>query len=411
MNKLKKTLAIFLAVVMILGSSVSIMAAFAESGTFKSETRFFRYDGSDWVETTKVKPGETIKARLYFTTSYVAAEQFVLYMYNKDVITPDKTKFTEASDPGWYNLIPNPDETYISGGDTSFKHKGMWTFSELDPNTDDLTEYSYLIDDWGLDSSVFDDYGMLKIWADGGVTEQFDGSTWVYEFYFKVKEDAPADAAATMLLPVEGRYTIEVPGSENSYTNVPQVSDTEVEGIEIFNTNGSNKQTSRLFIFNVENLIPDGIDTLAESQGDSVAEYSANTQFTYGGKSAVSSYVTLGSDVDVEFSVEGDDSFDETVTLPFGDDIAGNEPAYTAPFGYDFAGWSVDGNDVTVDDDGNYQATDIVNGQEVTGTLEAKPVTVNYYPPAAVYDPDLNTTSEMGSATMWQTAVMRKRCR
>ncbi|MBR3620310.1 MAG: InlB B-repeat-containing protein, partial [Clostridia bacterium] len=407
MKNFKKVLAIFLAVFMILGSSVSIMAAFVTSGTFKSETRFFRYDGSDWVETTKVKPGETIKARLYFTTSYVAAEQFVLYLYNKNVITPDTSKHTIA-EPGWYSLIPNPDETFDLGGVSYPRHSGTFKFDELDPDTDDYSEYGYLVDDWGINSSIFDDYGMLKIWADGGVTEQFDGSTWVYEFYFKVKDNAPADAAATMLLPVEGRYTTAIDGSFAYYTNVPQMSDTEVEGIEMSETNGTNKLSSYYFLFDVENTIPDGIDDLAESQGDSASDYSANTQFTYGGKSAVSSYVTLGGDVDVTFNVDGDDNYEEVVTLPFGSDIAGNEPAYTAPFGYDFAGWPVDGNNVTVDNDGNYQATEIVDGQEVTGTLEANPVTVNYYPPAAVYDPDLNTTSEMGSATMWQTAVMRK---
>ena len=64
MKLFKKSVSVFLALLMIFGS-VSLLATAADAEfNWSVDTKFYRYDGAEWVETTKAKKGESVKARI-----------------------------------------------------------------------------------------------------------------------------------------------------------------------------------------------------------------------------------------------------------------------------------------------------------------------------------------------------------
>ena len=90
MTKIKKVLAALLALLMIF-SSVSVMA-FADDSTVNGTTvtfatKFFKQVDGSWVETTRAKPGETVKARVYLGTDYFSNSSDLLFFYDKGFFT------------------------------------------------------------------------------------------------------------------------------------------------------------------------------------------------------------------------------------------------------------------------------------------------------------------------------------
>lgn len=86
MTKIKRLVAVVLALLMIFGS-VSIVAsawdATTDDGfTLNVNTKIFREVDGEWIETTKVKAGETVKARVYLGTDYFTNGGDLLFFYN-----------------------------------------------------------------------------------------------------------------------------------------------------------------------------------------------------------------------------------------------------------------------------------------------------------------------------------------
>ena len=91
MTNVKKVVAVMLAFLMIF-SSASVLAsawdATADDGSaLNIETKFFKEVGGEWVETTKVKPGDVVKARVYLSTDYYSNDSSLLFFYDKDFFT------------------------------------------------------------------------------------------------------------------------------------------------------------------------------------------------------------------------------------------------------------------------------------------------------------------------------------
>ena len=51
------------------------------------ETKFFKQVDGEWVETTKVKPGDVVEARVYLGTDYYSNDSTLLFFYDKDFFT------------------------------------------------------------------------------------------------------------------------------------------------------------------------------------------------------------------------------------------------------------------------------------------------------------------------------------
>lgn len=105
MTKLKRLVAVTLAVLMVLGSFS--MAAFAwdpenyDGSNLTISTKIFREVNGEWVETEKVKQGETVKARVYLGTDYYTNSGDLLFFYDGDF-------FSDAYGSAAQTLILNP---------------------------------------------------------------------------------------------------------------------------------------------------------------------------------------------------------------------------------------------------------------------------------------------------------------
>ena len=86
MTKIKRLVAIALALLMVFGS-VSVMAsawdATVDDGfDLGITTKIYREVNGEWVETEKVKAGESVKARVFIDTNYFTNTGSLLFFYN-----------------------------------------------------------------------------------------------------------------------------------------------------------------------------------------------------------------------------------------------------------------------------------------------------------------------------------------
>ena len=368
MKTFKKAISIVLAALMVMGS----LSAFATLNdglkrTLTSQVRFYREDANgDWVETTKVTAGDKIEARIIFQSDFIVGSHSLYYLYSKDVFSIDTSRQTSHTIASY--------DSEQRGGDI------YW-------DDDNTALNNSMINKGYLDASVFDDYNSIYIMGYIGYSSIFDGIQEIYTIYFTVNEDVTDDMVGTMFIPVETRRVTSGtdPQSTSHIVYAARAKAEDDIGVDVGALDMQNPQDWDAD-FEVYNLPSTNINTVATAQGDDAEIIAANivapynTGSYYGNESTTttSSYVTLGGDVDVTFAVDGDDDFSEEKQIPFGDAIADYTPDYEAPFGYNFAGWPKNNDGTVVDDKGNAQATELVDGQTVTGSLEPVDVTVEY---------------------------------
>ena len=384
MKTAKRSLAVFLAALMMLGSLTAFAVLF-DGTTLKSEVRFYRQVGSDWVETTEVVPGEIIQARTIYESDFIVGCHDLVYFYNKDLLTLlNDADMTPAVDGEEYPLVPNPAANrgvvnvhYIDTDDASY---------ELYPSTGRVATKP--VDAGYIDASAYDTYNLLYVRCYGGLTSVFDGETEVYTFYFKVNENIENEASivGSMFLPTE----FVVKNSEQATyifnTMCTRAIEEEEIGIPVDDLEGitGDPQTYDLQVVNKVS------ENIGNAIGATPEEIANNTTFTYGTNpqgSETSSYLTVAAKADVDWV------FDEqtiTVTDYIGKNLADIEPdisSLTVPFGYSGTGWPKNADGKIVDDAGNLQVVTggntITSGNPVTYGFEPRNVTVSFYPPAA----------------------------
>ena len=163
---------------MIFGSMSVLASATIGDGTQTSmtaDTKFYRYDGTNWVETTKAARGEQIKVRVFVETDFVLSSSRFFWLYSKKQI-----KF----DPS--NLTVNNADTYVYK--TNQVLTGTLACQEKGPLGDELVEWGY------LDANTFDTYGYLTVGNKGGAPTKITKDTWFFEFDFNVQSDATGSA-------------------------------------------------------------------------------------------------------------------------------------------------------------------------------------------------------------------------
>ena len=91
MKKIKRLVAVALALLMILGSFSTVAFAANETDgngtTLSISTKIFRLVNGAWVETEKVKAGEQVMARVYVDTDYYTNSGSLLFFYNNTFFT------------------------------------------------------------------------------------------------------------------------------------------------------------------------------------------------------------------------------------------------------------------------------------------------------------------------------------
>ena len=207
MKTLKRSLSVFLAVLLVMGSVSVVASAVVGDGNQNSwtmETRFFRWvdsngDGAEsddeWIETSKVARGENIKARIFVNTDYAVGASEDFWLVTKNFMTVNEAPhtviktFTDGRNS--LELLGNSDENSPTGSAT-YAHGGIWQYS-TDPHYSSATEAT--LEDMYLDGFLSDDnfveHGYIYAQQEkGSAAVTYTETYWLYEFNFTVNADA-----------------------------------------------------------------------------------------------------------------------------------------------------------------------------------------------------------------------------
>ncbi len=207
MKLVKRSVAVFLAVLMTFGSFAMLASAEALYN-WELDTKFYRMqrnadgyivdkdgnviadendvlnEGAEpvWIPADgRAAKGETVKARVFMTTDFRLASSQFFFFYPSTFLTHDMDSYVYAS--GSYELLTNSDTTnkvgansfsgyFVSGTDVS----GMF---------DEMVWEGY------LDESDIEGKGWVMINLNGATKAiVLDGNDWLFEFNFTVNEDA-----------------------------------------------------------------------------------------------------------------------------------------------------------------------------------------------------------------------------
>ena len=99
MKVMKRSLSVVLAFLMIFGSMSILASAALNDGTRSTisyDTKFYRYNGSEWVETTKAARGESIKVRAFLKTDFVLGTGNSFWLFSKKNIKINTTVYASG---------------------------------------------------------------------------------------------------------------------------------------------------------------------------------------------------------------------------------------------------------------------------------------------------------------------------
>ena len=175
MTNVKKVVAILLAFLMIF-SSASVFAsawdASADDGSsLNIETKFFKNVNGEWVETTKVKPGDTVEARVYLGTDYYSNDSTLLFFYDKDFFTHEYAVNPDDNDD---KPVVNTDSSFVTANNVTAR-------VTADPGLTTLINNNY------IDQAFADEYGAISAVVRIGSANNvmYDNSTYILAFTWK----------------------------------------------------------------------------------------------------------------------------------------------------------------------------------------------------------------------------------
>ncbi len=206
MTKTKKVVAVMLAFLMIFSSASVLASAWDASvddgSTLEISTKFFKEVDGQWVETEKVRPGDTVQARVYLGTDYYSNGSTLLFFYDKDFFTHSygtsgPTALEVNTEAGSFAAENNVSGKFAADYDMSKKAA-----------------------DNGVDSTFLSECSAMYVTllvGNGESNVKFDDSTWLFKFTFTVvgDEDGKGDLFVK-------ESTIQSTSAENALVNVPK---------------------------------------------------------------------------------------------------------------------------------------------------------------------------------------------
>ncbi len=218
MTKFKRLVAVALAVLMILGNFSMAASALDVSSfdgnTLTISTKIFREVNGEWVETEKVKQGETVKARVFLGTDYYTSSGSLLFFY-------DTTFFDEDYGTSKETLVLNPyysSSPYAATGD--FYAPGSISATNIEKYMLNNNRLSGIVSDTDTGAEFSKEYDAFSVSYEFGPTtrnQKLNANKWFCEFTFTVKNDA-TDMGD--FLAVEN--TTSTPDFTSGYINVPK---------------------------------------------------------------------------------------------------------------------------------------------------------------------------------------------
>ena len=178
MKSVKRIVSIALAFIMVFGSMSVLASAGMNDGTQTSislDTKFYRFDGNDWIQTNKAARGDKIKIRVFVETDFVLSSSQFFWLFNKAALKFDPTNYTV-----------NTASTYVYASNQRL----TGTVAAMESGGAGAA----LVADGVLPADTFDTYGWLSSVLKGGKPTRIKNDTWFFDFDFIVKDDASDSA-------------------------------------------------------------------------------------------------------------------------------------------------------------------------------------------------------------------------
>ncbi len=198
MTKVKRLVAVVLALMMILGS-VSV-ASFAEGSAWDATvsdgfaldvtTQIYRLVDGKWTATDKVKAGETVKARVFLDTDYFTSGGQLVFFYNTDFFSDSYTQDKQT-------LAVNP-AFYAAG---NYGIKGSFYGAKSTVNIE-----GRLISQGVIDQAFADAHNFMAASFELAADKKNNiliGEEWFCEFDLTVNADAPANGEGDFFILAE----------------------------------------------------------------------------------------------------------------------------------------------------------------------------------------------------------------
>ncbi|MBR2869608.1 MAG: InlB B-repeat-containing protein [Clostridia bacterium] len=201
--KLRKIIALLLAVAITVTAMGMTVFASQIDGTLSAETKFFREVDGAWVEADTVANGEKVKVRLYLDTSFYTNTGDLIFFYNNDFFEDsyEKDKVILLPSNDYYKNLGgiNGLETCFFSSDSkameNFINKGYFDREYIDNHTCVTTVYYLAPDKTNI---------------------RLNGEEWFVEFELTAKADIGASEGAIDILP----STIQSPANKGGRFNV-----------------------------------------------------------------------------------------------------------------------------------------------------------------------------------------------
>ncbi len=303
-NLFKKPIAVILAVLIALGSLTVAIAAINDGykRTMEYTFKFFDEDGN---ETTKVSNGQTVYARLYMATDFVAAAHDIFILY-------DKT-FFEA------NYEEDAETVMTSSNEISYDLSQREGSIYIDSDADD-TPYTRLVSENYIPASATATYGGIYLSSDGGIAQKFTYDNFAYQFSFTVIGNTP-DVAGHVFIPYGARRSTQ--SSYRACTFFARQMDDSMSGVAYTEADAQSSLFWDAFpeeeynVFLIDSKIDESSLAIAAQQGYTDEQIAAYSQFVFDNETYYSSYVTVADLVYVNYYVplysddygEGDEMF------------------------------------------------------------------------------------------------------
>lgn len=206
-TKIKKSLALIFAALIVIGSCAVALSALSTDpvGTVSVQAKFFRLDNvtGEWLETDRAKKGETLKARVYVDTDYYTTSGKFLVFYDDAFFTEGYAR-NEVLD-----VTPNPYYKNLCRMSTQlmFFEKGSKAIDRMIANGAFSEEFA----------QTHTCVGIMYLLNGIQYNQRLTNDEWLVEFDLTVKESTDLTEGSVFTLP----SVFQSPENVDAFSDIP----------------------------------------------------------------------------------------------------------------------------------------------------------------------------------------------